>query len=256
VYNWKVYFVAAVASAGAATIGYDSAFIGGTMALPAFREDLGFTEMSKSQVNLISANIVSCYQAGAFFGAFFAYPSGHFLGRRLSLILFALLFLVGASVMLGTKTGSGVGYLYGGRVVAGLGIGGISNIIPIYLAEISPPAIRGRLVGMWEIGWQCGGLVGFWINVSSISDHSSSEYGSNWLCSMGSTNTCHRLENSGLSLSPYNSSPAAYSQSVPSSSPRLPDGFWLLGNVHRASNLSASCAICPQTIHIYSQRCK
>ncbi|KAK6364436.1 hypothetical protein LTS17_012201 [Exophiala oligosperma] len=164
VYNFKVYFVAAVASAGAATIGYDSAFIGGTMALASFRDDLGFNGLSKSQVNLISANIVSCYQAGAFFGAFFAYPFAHFLGRRLSLISFSLLFLLGAGVMLGTKTGSGLGYLYGGRVVAGLGIGGISNIIPIYLAEISPPAIRGRLVGMWEIGWQCGGLIGFWIN--------------------------------------------------------------------------------------------
>src|ERR1700677_1490343 len=66
VYNWKIYFVAAVASAGAATIGYDSAFIGGTMALPSFKKELGFDEMSISHVNLVSANIVSCYQAGAF----------------------------------------------------------------------------------------------------------------------------------------------------------------------------------------------
>lgn len=41
------------------------------------------------------------------------------------------------------------------------------NIIPIYISELSPPAIRGRLVGLYELGWQIGGLVGFWINVSS-----------------------------------------------------------------------------------------
>ncbi|KAL1872941.1 hypothetical protein Plec18167_006592 [Paecilomyces lecythidis] len=174
VYNWKVYFIAAVASAGAASIGYDSAFIGGTIALPAFRDELGFSSMSKAEIDLITANIVSCYQAGAFFGAFLAYPAGHYLGRRIGLLIFALLFTLGAGIMLATNSGTGFGYMYGGRVVAGLGIGAISNLVPIYLAEISPPAIRGRLVGMWEIGWQCGGLVGFWINYGVSTTLSSS----------------------------------------------------------------------------------
>jgi sugar porter (SP) family MFS transporter len=36
------------------------------------------------------------------------------------------------------------------------------------ISEISPPAIRGRLVGLYELGWQIGGLVGFWINYGLI----------------------------------------------------------------------------------------
>ena len=40
--------------------------------------------------------------------------------------------------------------------------------VPIYISEISPPAIRGRLVGIYEMGWQIGGLIGFWINVGFI----------------------------------------------------------------------------------------
>lgn len=40
--------------------------------------------------------------------------------------------------------------------------------VPIYLAEIAPPAIRGRLVGTYELGWQIGGMVGFWINYGMI----------------------------------------------------------------------------------------
>jgi sugar porter (SP) family MFS transporter len=40
--------------------------------------------------------------------------------------------------------------------------------VPIYIAEISPPAIRGRLVGTYELGWQIGGMVGFWINYGMI----------------------------------------------------------------------------------------
>lgn len=34
------------------------------------------------------------------------------------------------------------------------------SIAALYISEISPPAIRGQLVGMFEIGWQIGGLVG------------------------------------------------------------------------------------------------
>jgi MFS family permease len=169
IYNFRVHFYAAVVAAGAATIGYDSAFIGGTFALKSFRKEFGFDHMSATSVNTISANIVSCYQAGAFFGAFFTYPAGHFLGRRIGLVIFSLLFLIGASVMLGASSTHGLNYLYVGRVIAGLGIGGTSNLIPIYISELSPPAIRGHLVRMWEVGWQCGGLVGFWINVRSCS---------------------------------------------------------------------------------------
>jgi len=51
--------------------------------------------------------------------------------------------------------------IYAGRVLAGLGVGGTSMITPIYIAELAPPAIRGRLVGIYELGWQIGGLVGF-----------------------------------------------------------------------------------------------
>ncbi|CAI6026389.1 unnamed protein product [Clonostachys chloroleuca] len=164
VYNLRTYLFAAIASAGAATIGYDSAFIGGTLALQSFKDEFNFETMSEDEVNLLTANIVSCYQAGAFFGAIFAYLGGHYLGRRLGLIIFGVLFVIGAGIMLASNGARGFALMYAGRVIAGLGVGAISNLIPIYISELSPPAIRGRLVGMWEVGWQSGGLVGFWIN--------------------------------------------------------------------------------------------
>ncbi|KAL1862765.1 hypothetical protein VTK73DRAFT_6664 [Phialemonium thermophilum] len=164
IYNLRTYLFAAIASAGAATIGYDSAFIGGTIALDSFKREFKFDSMSTDKVNLISSNIVSLYQAGAFFGAIFAYLAGHFLGRRFGLLLFTPIFIVGAGIMLAANGDRGLAPLYAGRVIAGIGIGAISNLIPIYISELSPPAIRGRLVGMWEVGWQSGGLVGFWIN--------------------------------------------------------------------------------------------
>jgi MFS family permease len=152
-------------------IGYDSAFIGTTLALDSFKSEFHFDTMSTATKNLISANIVSCYQAGAFFGAFFAYPIGHFWGRRMGLMSAAIIFVLGAGLMLGANGSRGLGLIYAGRVLAGLGVGAGSNLTPIYISELSPPAIRGRLVGVYELGWQVGGLVGFWINVSAPSQN-------------------------------------------------------------------------------------
>jgi MFS family permease len=165
VYNWRVYLSAAVAGSAAVMIGYDSAFIGGTIALDSFKAEFGLDHLSKSAIALKSANIVSCYQAGAFFGAFFAYPFAYFYGRKKALSIFAAIFCLGAGLMLGANRHRGLGLIYGGRVIAGAGVGGTSMISPIYISEVSPPAIRGRLVGFYEFSWQIGGLVGFWINV-------------------------------------------------------------------------------------------
>jgi len=164
VYNWRVYACAAVASFAACMIGYDSAFIGTTLALPSFVDEFEFAKMSAPHLALVKANIVSVYQAGAFFGSLFAFATAHYWGRKVTLYIFVSIFMVGAGMMLGATRERGLGLIIGGRVLAGIGVGASSNMVPIYISEMAPPAIRGRLVGLYELGWQIGGLVGFWIN--------------------------------------------------------------------------------------------
>ncbi|KAF4551738.1 Sugar (and other) transporter-like protein 6 [Elsinoe fawcettii] len=168
VYNWRVYFCATVASFAACMIGYDSAFIGTTLALPSFRAEFQLTNLPAPRLALISSNIVSVYQAGAFFGALSAYIFAYYLGRKKSLYIYAAVFQLGSGLMMGANRERGLGLIYGGRVLAGLGVGGASMLVPIYISELSPPAIRGRLVGIYELGWQIGGLVGFWINYGLV----------------------------------------------------------------------------------------
>ena len=121
-------------------IGYDSAFIGTTLALPAFTKEFGFAKLSPEKLALTKANIVSVYQAGAFFGSFGAYASSHFIGRRKSLIAWILVFIVGAGMMLGANGHRGLGLIIGGRVLAGIGVGAASNMVPIYISEMAPPS--------------------------------------------------------------------------------------------------------------------
>ncbi|GAA5915717.1 hypothetical protein JCM6882_004124 [Rhodosporidiobolus microsporus] len=158
VYNGRVYTAAIVAAFAAVMIGYDSAFFGSTITLQSFKDEFGAARISRS-----SADLVSLYQAGAFFGSLGGYPLGVLFGRRWGLLVAAVVFTIGAAVMCAASESVGLGPIYGGRVIAGFGIGAASNLTPLYISEISPPAIRGQLVGMYEIGWQIGGLVGFFL---------------------------------------------------------------------------------------------
>ncbi|GAA5964075.1 hypothetical protein JCM3765_000892 [Sporobolomyces pararoseus] len=164
IYNWRVYSAAMTAAIAAIMIGYDSAFFGTSISLASFKDEFGLNLKSAGEVASIDSNLVSTYQAGAFFGSIFGYPTGVLLGRKWGLLLSSAIFCLGAGIMLAADSARGLAPIYAGRAIAGWGIGSASNLTPLYISEIAPPAIRGQLVGMYEIGWQLGGLVGFFIN--------------------------------------------------------------------------------------------
>jgi MFS family permease len=101
-------------------------------------------------------------QAGCFFGALFAFPLAEKLGRKKTMIIASSVFLIGGTLM--TAAMGKLNMIYAGRAVAGLGIGASSMTVPVYIAEIAPPSVRGRLIGIFEIASQGGGMLGFWIN--------------------------------------------------------------------------------------------
>ena len=128
VYNWRVYLSAIVASFGSCMIGYTTSFIGTTVALGSFGDAFDFQNMSTAESTLIKANVVSLFQAGAFFGSPMAYASSHYLGRVKSLWISAGVFIIGAAITFGSITGS-LGPLYAGRVICGLGVGGCTMVV-------------------------------------------------------------------------------------------------------------------------------
>lgn len=164
IYNWKLILVAVTAAAAAVIIGYDAGFIGGTVSLASFQKEFGLDKMSKSHQTLVNANVVSVFQAGAFWGSLFMYPVGELVGRKVGLFISGFFLTFGAAISLVSNSSNGLGAIYAGRVLTGIGIGGCSGLAPIYVSEISPASIRGRLVGCWEVSWQVGGIIGYWIN--------------------------------------------------------------------------------------------
>lgn len=118
-------------------------------------------------LRLVTCDSVCLVEAGCFFGALSGYFAGYYLGRRWGLMLASIVFAVGSVLQVVASHKTGLGIMYAGRAIAGWSVGVASNLTPIYIAEISPPAIRGRLIGLYEAGWQIGAVVGFWIGYVS-----------------------------------------------------------------------------------------
>src|SRR5262245_29819171 len=97
------------------------------------------------------------------------YFSLELLGRRMTVIISDIIFIIGAVFCtIGVVPSHSLGLIYAGRLLTGLGVGGIAAVSPIYIAEISPPAIRGRLTGFFESFYQTGAVIGFWINYGIV----------------------------------------------------------------------------------------
>lgn len=66
--------------------------------------------------------------------------------------------------------GRGLGYIYAGRVIAGVGVGAISAVAPAYVSECSPKEVRGRITGLFQIMVAIGVMISYFINFG-ISQH-------------------------------------------------------------------------------------
>ncbi|KXL44056.1 hypothetical protein M433DRAFT_73491 [Acidomyces richmondensis BFW] len=177
VYNWRVYALAISAAMGSAMFGYDIGFIGGSMTLPSFRSKFGLDRLSGDILASLNANIVSLFQAGAFFASILVSYFAERLGRKIPLMFCGALWDVG--VILQVASNGSVGLLYGGRVLTGAAVGASSLVIPQYISECSPPAIRGRLIGIFEMVLQIASVIGFWINYG-VNQHISPTSNTQW----------------------------------------------------------------------------
>jgi sugar porter (SP) family MFS transporter len=141
-----------VAALGGLLFGFDTAVISGTTS--ALSQAYGLS--SKSLGLTVSIAIW-----GTVVGAMLAGFPGERLGRRDSLRVMALFYLVSA---LGCALAWNWWSLVVFRFIGGLGIGGSSVLAPMYIAEIAPAKWRGRLVGLFQFNVVFGILVAYFSN--------------------------------------------------------------------------------------------
>ncbi|KAF4036855.1 Sugar (and other) transporter [Phytophthora infestans] len=133
-----LYLLTLCASIGGFLFGYDTGVISGALVL--LQSPQGFA-LSDLQSEAVVASAVG----GAIAGAALSGIGNDKFGRRQVILASSALFTVGAGLM--AVAGSFL-ELIAGRLIVGVGIGCASTTIPLYIAEASPPQIRGRLVSL------------------------------------------------------------------------------------------------------------
>lgn len=150
----NVIVVAAIAGLAGLLFGYDTGIIAGALLTitPEFQLS-GFE----------SGMVVGAVPIGAVFGAWFASRGGDRYGRRSLILASSIIFIVGAIV-------SGIAQewplLVAARVVIGFGIGVASAIAPVYISEVAPSDMRGRLVTFFQLAVTVGILVAYLVGLA------------------------------------------------------------------------------------------
>ena len=126
--TWKAYLICAFASFGGIFFGYDSGYINGVLGSAEFIriiEGPDATSITSSNTSLITAIL----SAGTFFGALIGGDCADIIGRKWTVILGCLIYIIGVILQVATN---GLGLIVAGRLIAGLGVGFESAIVILY----------------------------------------------------------------------------------------------------------------------------
>lgn len=147
--NNYLVLITIVASLAGLLFGYDTGVIGGSQLY--FTEHFGFNETQQGWA--VSSALIGCLAGSLLAGLFAAY-----FGRKVTLILSAVLFIISAY-------GSGIpdclAELMVYRIIGGFGVGVASMVAPMYIAELAPAEERGRLVSYYQLAVVIGFFVVF-----------------------------------------------------------------------------------------------
>lgn len=144
-----LYFVTFVAALGGLMFGFETAVINGAIhyVAEAFQLDA-----------FMKGFVVSTALAGCVIGALFIGNPGDKYGRRFMMKIMAFLFLFS---MIGTGLAPNIWIFIVARFMGGIAVGGASVLTPMYISEVAPPNVRGRLVATNQLAIVTGILLAF-----------------------------------------------------------------------------------------------
>ena len=145
-------FLSVVAALGGFLFGYDTAVISGTIAQ--------VTQLFQLDT-LQQGWYVGCALVGSIVGVLFAGILSDKLGRKLTMVISAVLFSTSA---LGCALCADFTQLVIYRIIGGVGIGVVSIVSPLYISEVSVAQYRGRLVSLYQLAVTVGFLGAYLVN--------------------------------------------------------------------------------------------
>ncbi|KAJ9655980.1 hypothetical protein H2201_008679 [Coniosporium apollinis] len=103
---------------------------------------------------------VSSLLLAAWLGSLVNGPFADRFGRKRSILAAVLIFTIGSAIQAGAVS---IGMLFAGRTIAGFAVRMLTMIVPMYMAEVSIPGIRGTLVVLQQLNITIGILVSYWL---------------------------------------------------------------------------------------------
>ncbi len=146
-----------VATMGGFLFGFDIAVISGV--LPFVKDQFALSPVAEGW-------FVSSALLGCILGVSFSGELSDRLGRKKMLMLSSVLFFISGA---GTALSSGFTSLVLTRMLGGTGIGVASIVAPLYISEIAPAKVRGRLVTFYQLAITAGILVAYLTNSQLLS---------------------------------------------------------------------------------------
>lgn len=163
-------FLSVVAALGGFLFGYDTAVISGTIAQ--------VTQLFQLDA-LQQGWYVGCALVGSIVGVLFAGILSDKLGRKLTMVISAVLFSTSA---LGCALSADFAQLVVYRIIGGVGIGVVSIVSPLYISELAVAQYRGRLVSLYQLAVTVGFLGAYLVNYQLLAwAESGTQLSADWL---------------------------------------------------------------------------
>ena len=175
-HRWAIFFCA-VSTLGALCYGYDQIYYTGVLGMKRFVHDYGTTHDKHGNIALTTTFIsltASIIYVGELLGALFAAPINDSFGRKGVFLCASTCIIAGAITQVADHGSMGVIVL--GRIFIGLGIGQFTVTCLLYIGEVSPLAIRGPALMMFQFMQSCSQLVGSGITQGTETIKSTASY--------------------------------------------------------------------------------
>ncbi|KAI1837261.1 hypothetical protein DTO006G1_2404 [Penicillium roqueforti] len=150
--TWRSFIMGILVSMGGFLFGYDTGQISGFLEMKDFLERYGEIQSDGTYhfTNVRSGLIVALLSVGTLIGALVAAPIADRFGRKWCISWWSLMVCVGVTIQISSPSGKWYQVAMG-RWVAGLGVGAVSLLVPMYQAESGPRHIRGSLISTYQL---------------------------------------------------------------------------------------------------------
>ncbi|GES65354.1 MFS monosaccharide transporter [Aspergillus terreus] len=152
--------VASFSTLGGLLFGYDQGVVSGVITMESFaaRFPRVYTDSS------FKGWFVSTLLLAAWFGSLVYGPVVDRLGRKRSINVAVVIFVVGSALQCAAVSLPMLFVATPGRAIAGLAVGQLTMVVPLYISEVSIPDIRGGLVVLQQLSITIGILISYWID--------------------------------------------------------------------------------------------